>query len=74
MRAVIIFVDISIQPQDLTSFSCQGVTALSLWLLTCIMFVFSAVMAYTGILSKNIITFIKIRQDTRHQCTVVLYR
>ena len=39
----------------------QGVTALSLWVLTCIMFVFSAVVAYTFILSKNIIRYIKIR-------------
>ena len=42
--------------------SCaQGVIALSMWVLTCIMFVFSAGMAYTAILSKSIITFINIR-------------
>ena len=39
----------------------QGVTALSVWILTCIMFVFSAVMAYTCILSKNIINYIKMK-------------
>ena len=39
----------------------QGVTALSIWILTCIMFVFSAVMAYTCILSKNIIKYIRFK-------------
>lgn len=47
----------------------QGATALTIWLLTCIMFVFSAVMAYTFILSKNIIRFIKIRL---HQTQIIL--
>jgi len=38
--------------------SVKGVTALSVWVLTCIMFVFSAVVAYTGILSKSLIMFV----------------
>ena len=38
----------------------QGVTGLSLWVLACIMFVFSAVIAYTGILSKALIREIKL--------------
>ena len=35
-------------------------TGLSLWVLACIMFVFSAVIAYTGILSKALIGDIKL--------------
>ena len=34
---------------------------MSLWVLACIMFVFSAVMAYTAILSKTLINDIKLR-------------
>jgi len=44
-----------------TSQGSKGVTALSVWLLSCIFFVFSAVMAYTCILSKNLVLYVKIR-------------
>ena len=55
-------------------FCFQGATALTVWLLACIMFVFSAVMAYTFILSKNIIRFIKIRYNGKIQLKVQLDR
>jgi len=47
--------------------SVKGVTALSVWVLTCIMFVFSAVMAYTFILSKNIIKYIRMKFGRKDQ-------
>ena len=64
-------VNLSIGPQSQTIKQCdanipQGVTGLSLWVLACIMFVFSAVIAYTAILSKNLIRDIKFRSDVYH--------
>jgi len=49
----------AVKSNGISSFpNTKGVTALSVWVLTCIMFVFSAVVAYTGILSKSLIMFV----------------